>query len=228
MLSPVTVIGGAGRTGRLVVSSLRRQGADVRVLSRDPRHARQALPADVPFYRGDVRDADTLADALRDAVGVVFNVEPGTADSGPDRPEATMYEGVQNVLKACLSSGGSPHIVLVSQIYVTRKNHPMNQWGHLLDWRLRGEDAIRGSGLPYTIVRPGWLTDELGGSTGIRFEQGDTGDGSISRADVAETCVQALISPAAARLTFEVFNEDGSPPGDWDAAFAALRKDPDQ
>lgn len=45
MLSPVTVIGGAGRTGRLVAAAIHRQGAGVRVLRRSPRRGRRALPA---------------------------------------------------------------------------------------------------------------------------------------------------------------------------------------
>jgi uncharacterized protein YbjT (DUF2867 family) len=114
--------------------------------------------------------------------------------------------------------------VLVSQIYVTRSNHSMNRYGHLLDWRLRGEDAVRESGFPYTVIRPSWLTNDPGRS-GIRLEQGDTGDGSVSRADVAEICLQALVCPSADRLTFEVYNEDGAAPDDWDKRFADLRKD---
>ncbi len=223
--SPVTVIGGTGRIGRLVVSSLHHQGAEVRVVSRNARHGSRVLPAGVRVFEGDVREPATITDPLRDAAGVVFSVEPGIASSGPDRPETTMYQGVQNVLRTCLSWPGRPHLVLVSQIYVTRENHPMNRYGRLLDWRLRGEDAIRTSGLPYTILRPSWLTDDPGGEKGIRFEQGDTGDGSVSRADVAETCVQALICPSANGVTCEMYNEDGLPPADWDKQFEMLLKD---
>jgi uncharacterized protein YbjT (DUF2867 family) len=224
---PVTVVGGAGRTGRLVVSALRKQDADVRVLTRDERRARGVLPDGVAVFTGDVRDPGTLAVPLRDVAGVVVIVEPGTANTGPDRPEATMYQGVRNVLEACAAGGTpGPRFVLVSQIYVTRSDHPMNQYGRLLDWRLRGEDAVRGSGLPYTIVRPSWLTDEPGGRTAVRLEQGDTGDGSVSRGDVAEACVQALGCPSAAHCTFEMYNEPGPPPAGWGRLFSALRKDP--
>ena len=225
MLSPITVIGGAGRTGRVVASLLRDRGSDVRVLTRDPRRARSVLADDIAVYAGDVRDPATLDEPLRALSGVVISVEPGTANSGPDRPETTMYQGVLNVLDACRRASVAPYVVLVSQIYVTRKNHPTNQYGHLLDWRLRGEDAIRESGFPYTVVRPSWLTNEPAGHQGIRLEQTDTGDGSVSRADIGEICVQAMICPSANGLTFEVYNEHGSPPGDWDKQFAVLRKD---
>lgn len=225
MANTVAVIGGAGRTGRLVVSLLREQAMDARVLSRDPQRARRALPADVGVCRGDVREPDTLPDLLQDVSGAIVIIEPGLASSGPGSPEATVYQGVRNILSACRPGPDGPRVVLVSQIYVTRKDHSMNRSGRLLDWRLAGEDAVRQSGFPYTVVRPGWLTNEPGGSQGIRLEQGDTGDGSVSRADIAQVCVQALRSPSADRLTFEVFNESGSPPGDWERRFAGLLKD---
>jgi uncharacterized protein YbjT (DUF2867 family) len=168
-----------------------------------------------------VRTGAGLAEALEGARAVVYSVEPGTAQSGADRPETTMYRGILNVLEHC-----GPHterFVLVSQIYVTRSGHPVNQYGRLLDWRLRGEDAVRASGVPYTVVRPSWLTGSPGGGR-VRLEQGDRGDGQISRADAAAACVHALTEPAAAGKTFELYNEPG-PARPWPELFAALAPD---
>ena len=68
-------------------------------------------------------------------------------------------------------------------------------------------------------------TDEPGGQGAIRFEQGDTGDGQVSREDVAEVCVQSLLVPEAQGKTFEVFNEQGNPPTDWVGVFRFLGSD---
>ena len=57
------------------------------------------------------------------------------------------------------------------------------------------------------------------------MEQGDTGEGRISREDVAEVCVRALAHDEARGKTFEIYNEPGPPPGDWASAFAALSPD---
>jgi uncharacterized protein YbjT (DUF2867 family) len=90
--------------------------------------------------------------------------------------------------------------------------------------RRRAEPVLRESGLPYTIVRPSWLTDP-GGQGAIRLERGDTGDGSVSREDVAETVVQALGHAEARGKTFEPYAEPGTAPRDWASLFSGLSPD---
>ncbi|MFJ5776482.1 SDR family oxidoreductase [Streptomyces sp. NPDC093094] len=223
MQNPIAVVGGAGRLGTRVTRRLTEQGHRVRVVSRRPQSGR--LPLGVELHRADVRYADSLTPALRGCAGVVFTVEPGTADSGPDSPETTMHDGVRNVLAAATAQGERPHVVLVSQIFVTRREHPMNSYGRLLDWRLRGEDAVRASGLPYTVIRPSWLTDDAFAGAGVRLEQDDRGDGWVSRGAVAEACVQALRVPEAVGKTFELYNEPGEAPHDWSPLYRRLTPD---
>ncbi|MFE9251228.1 SDR family oxidoreductase [Streptomyces sp. NPDC007088] len=223
MHSPIAVIGGAGRTGVLITGRLHEQGRPVRVVSRTPQRA--VLPPGVERRSADVRYTESLGPALRDCSAIVFAVEPGTADSGPHSPETTVYDGVRNVLAAAAEGGRRPHIVLVSQIYVTRREHPMNAYGRLLDWRLRGEDEVRASGLPYTVVRPSWLTDGEVAGARVRLEQHDRGSGWVSRKSVAEACVQSLLLPVASGRTFELYNEPGQEPTDWAPLFAQLIPD---
>jgi uncharacterized protein YbjT (DUF2867 family) len=226
MISPVTVVGGAGRTGRLVAEELLAAGVEVRVASRSAtRTATDLVARGAAAFDVDVRqDGPSLAAALADTAAVVYSVEPGTANSGPNRPETTMYQGVQHVLAHCAAP---TRFVLVSSIYVTRSEHQFNEWGRLLDWRLRGEDAVRASGLPYTVVRPGWLVNDRS-RRGVRLEQGDRGDGQITRADVARACVQALVCTQAIGVTFELFNRSSGPaPADWEPLFAKLTRDTD-
>jgi len=122
------------------------------------------------------------------------------------------------------SDGAAPHVVMVSQIYITRPEAYPEVRDTIIA-RGRAEEALRESGLPYTIVRPSWLTNDPGGREGVRLEQGDAGDGRVSREDVAEACVQALANGEARGKTFELYNGPGEPPGDWDPLFAALSAD---
>ena len=39
----------------------------------------------------------------------------------------------------------------------------------LMDEKLKGEEALRASGVPYTIVRPGGLTDQPGGKAKLTW-----------------------------------------------------------
>ena len=109
-----------------------------------------------------------------------------------------------------------PQFVLVSSAGVTRPGRPginleeeppavrlNDQLGGILTWKLKGEDSLRASGIPYTIIRPCALTETAGGKELI-FEQGDNIRGKISREDVAELCVQALKQTKACNVTFEV------------------------
>lgn len=109
-----------------------------------------------------------------------------------------------------------PQFVQISSAGVTRPNRPginleeeppavrlNEQLGGILTWKLRGEDAIRSSGLTYTIIRPCALTEEPGGKT-LKFEQGDNIRGKVSREDIAELCLQALEEPKLSNVTFEV------------------------
>jgi uncharacterized protein YbjT (DUF2867 family) len=158
---------------------------------------------------------------MQGAEGAVVIVESSNSDDAPNSPERAHYGGMRNVISAVSSDA---RVVLVSQIYITRpERYP--EVRNVIEWRRRAEEALRESGLPYTIVRPSWLTGEPGGSQGLRFEQGDTGDGQVSREDVAEVCVEALLNDEARGKTFEVYNEPGSPPEDWAAAFATLSPD---
>ncbi len=131
-----------------------------------------------------------------------------------------------------------PQFILVSSAGVTRPGRPginleeeppavrlNDQLGGILTWKLKGEDSLRESGIPYTIIRPCALTEEAGGKALI-FEQGDNIRGKISREDVAEICVQALKQSKARNVTFEVKEGENSAIYiEWERLFAQLNPD---
>jgi uncharacterized protein YbjT (DUF2867 family) len=100
-----------------------------------------------------------------------------------------------------------------------------DQLGGILTWKLRGEDAVRESGVPYTIIRPCALTEEPGGKA-LVFEQGDNIRGKVSREDIADLCVQVLEQPKACYLTFEVKEAESSNGSrNWESLFSSLKPD---
>jgi NAD(P)H-binding len=80
--------------------------------------------------------------------------------------------------------------------------------GGTLNWKYKGEQAVRASGLPYCVVRPTGLISEAEDGEDkepytVEFAQGDAISGRLSRADVAAVVSAALQRPYAADTTFE-------------------------
>lgn len=222
----VLVAGATGQTGQLIVSELLASGYEVRALVRDTVKARKILGDKVEIVVGDIKDPATLGPAFAGTDAVISAVGARGA-KGPDRPEAIDYEGVRNLVDAAVNAR-SQQFVLVSSRSVTQPDNPLNKlFGNVLIWKLKGEDALRASGVPYTIVRPGGLTNGPGGDKELVFEQGDSvrGQTTITRADLARITVQALRYPEARNRTFETSARAGSPETDWRARFAALQPD---
>ncbi|MGF1677424.1 MAG: CIA30 family protein [Rivularia sp. (in: cyanobacteria)] len=131
-----------------------------------------------------------------------------------------------------------PQFILVSSAGVTRPGRPginleeeppavklNDQLGGILTWKLKGEDTLRASGIPYTIIRPCALTEEPGGKELI-LEQGDNIRGKISREDIAKLCVQSLQEPSACNVTFEVKQgENNSSYIDWEELFKTVNRE---
>jgi uncharacterized protein YbjT (DUF2867 family) len=226
---PLTVLvaGATGRTGRRVVAQLRERGHQVRAFVRDEQRARERLGEDLEFVVGDVREPDALASAF-DGVDAVISAigSSGRAKDPGNTPEAVDYMGVRNLVDGAAAAGVG-RFVLVSSMGVTVAGHPLNQmFDDILQWKYKGEQHLRASGLPYTIIRPAGLTEDAGGAVGVKLMAEDEGEGFIPRADVATACIEALQHEAAANKTFSMLSDGDSPPGgDWAARFAAIPVD---
>jgi uncharacterized protein YbjT (DUF2867 family) len=221
----VLVAGATGQTGRLVVQQLAAEGFTVRALVRDKAKAEE-LGAGVELVQGDVKDPASLAAAFT-GVDAVVSAIGARAAKGPDSPEFIDYQGVKNLAEAAARARVG-QFVLVSSRSVTQENHPLNKmFGDVLKWKLQGENALRASGVPYTIVRPGGLLNGPARQKTVVFSQGDTetGQTTITRADVADICVQALRHPEARNRTLEAHSVAGPAVSDWRALFAALKPD---
>jgi len=221
----VLVAGATGGTGQQIVRELNASGYRVRALVRDPESARTVLGDSVEYATGDVRARPTI-DAAMKGVRYAISAIGATRKDPANGPEFVDFQGVRNLADAA-AAAKLDQLVVVSSAGVTQKDHVLNRmFDNVLVWKGKGEEAVRASGVPYTIARPGGLTDKPGGQSGVRLEQGDKGTGFISRGDVARVCVAALKSPAARNRTFELYSAPSSSPAmDWDEAFGKLAAD---
>ena len=200
----VAIFGGTGGVGRWLLAIARENGDHVKVLVRD----RHKLPSDlgaIGVLEGDVRDREAV-DVTVAGSDVVFS-----ALGGDGLGKTTVYsEGTANIIAAMKRSGATRLLAVSSagvdddpnmSFLARRVFLPLLLRNVLADMRVM-EREIEASGLVYTIVRPGRLTD--GPRTGLyrandRFvpERGR----EISRADVADFMYRVVVDERTLRKT---------------------------
>ena len=218
---PVLVVGATGRTGRLIVARLIERGVPVRALVRDAARGAEILPAGVEQFVGDVRRSETLAEPVAGAQAVVI-ASCSSADPG-NEAETVEYFGTGHLVEQA-AAAGVEQVIFVSSIHATRPEHYQNVEPTSLGWKARAEEVVRGSGVPYCIVRPGWLTDEAGGEP-LAVSQGDTTEGRISRADLAEACAELLFCAEATGKSIDLVAAPAGQTGGLRTAVGALSPD---
>lgn len=223
----VLVIGATGRTGREVVLKSLEAGYRVRALVRDELRARASLGSEVTLIVGDVRTGEGITKAIDGADFIVSALGSNVRNDPSNTPELVDYGGVRRLAEKAAESK-IRHFVLVSSMGATHRDHPLNRmYSNILTWKLKGEDTLKASGVPYTIVRPGGLTEARGGEFLPTMMQGDdlSRQGRIARADVAAIAVAALDRPEAMNKTFEVIASDATGQPDWATLFGSLNAD---
>lgn len=213
----ILLVGGTGSIGRHVARVAQAAGHSIRILSR---HEGENVVV------GDLTDASTLTDAVRDIDAVVFT--HGTHGGGTGFRDVD-YGGVRGVLEAI---GDRPvRIALMTAIGVTYREGADSRATTSHDWKRRSERLVRASGHPYTIVRPAWFDYNDDDQHELHFLQGDTrhagspADGAIARSQIAEVLIASLTSDAAKSKTFELNAEHGPAQSDLEPLFAALAAD---
>ena len=194
----VLIFGATGGTGRQLISQARDRGHTVTAFARDP----AALEGDgVRVVRGDALDADAVARAIPDHDAVLCALGRPAA-----RPGRVRSRGTQNIVRA-MQASGTRRLVCQSALGIggTRRQLPPRYRWLLVPLLLRPtfaeherqEAVVRDSGLDWTIVRAGALTD--GGDTPTP-RHGPAAAGrdiafEISRPDVAAFMLDQLEAP---------------------------------
>jgi uncharacterized protein YbjT (DUF2867 family) len=119
---------------------------------------------------------------------------------------------------------GVRRVVLVSSLCSGRWRHPLNLFGLILVWKRIGEKSLESSGLDWTVIRPGGLSEreEEVDAEGIVYSQADQQESnSIPRRLVARCCVDALHMPASIGKVIEVTSAADQPKISLDQALAS-------
>ncbi len=192
--SSVLVFGGTGRLGSEVVKALLDDGHAVTVFAR-PSSARKRLEGlPVSFVVGDVLDADQVAqrvaeaapDVIVDALGRGDAPVSFYADSGRNIAQAASAAGVrQLILHGSVGAGDS------AAAYPSGRFSRMQK---LFEAKTAGENAVRESGVPFTIIRHmRLLSHGTGPSDGLELVADETVGGTVSRVDLGAVTVQCVM-----------------------------------
>lgn len=151
----ILVAGGTGFLGRAIVSALRYDGHEVRVLSRGEKPNPFVKDRGVGLVTGDVRDAGTLGEAMAGVGTLVIAVQFPGHPVEVKRKGLTYDEfdrkGTENLVAAAKKASVS-RVVYVSGAGVGQ--------GRGEEWfaaKEKAEAAVRNSGLTWTILRPSWV-----------------------------------------------------------------------
>ena len=207
----MAVSGASGKTGFRVAEELVYQQFTPRLLLQPSSVVPPSL-IELDQRRLTLSDQSGLEASLEgvDALVIATGARPSIDLSGPMRVDAL---GVRRQVEACRRVGVS-RVVLVSSLCSGRVWHPLNLFGLILIWKRIGEAALERSGLDWTVIRPGGLSERESDldSEGLLLTGPDQQDSaSIPRRLVARCCVDALKTPESIGRILEVTSRPDLP-----------------
>jgi len=149
----ILVVGGIGSPGSHVATALRMVGYGVRVMASDASLERTERPANVEFATADAISGDGIGEAVAGCVGVHIGAVVGGGSGDVHEAEAV---GTANIVAAAREASVE-RITYVSGSTVSERN----AWYPGTRAKLRAEEIVRESGIPYTIFCPSWIMESL-------------------------------------------------------------------
>ena len=195
----IVIAGGHGQIAMRLHPLLTARGHQVRALIRNPHHADEVRQAGAEPVLCDLEAEDDLATAVGPADAVVFAAGAGPG-SGAARKLTKDRDGAIKLIDAA-RRGGIRRYVMISGMHAEEPRGD-EVFQTYLRAKAEADEALRRSGLDYTIVRPRRLTDDPGRGRvrlGARLPRGE-----IPRDDVAVVVAHVLETPATAGWQFDV------------------------
>jgi uncharacterized protein YbjT (DUF2867 family) len=187
----VAVAGGHGKIALRLLRLLSERGDSGLGLIRNTDHASDLEAVGAMPVGADLEnlDPDAIATSIAGCDAVVFAAGAGPG-SGPARKRTVDYGGAVKLIQACKSEGIRRYL-MVSAMGVRDPGARGPEMQPYYEAKLDADKALAASGLDYTIVRPGRLTDDPGTGLIETAEQLDR-IGGIPREDVAATLAACL------------------------------------
>lgn len=194
----VLVIGANGKLGRLIVEKLKSTSFESVAMIRKKEQAKYFENLGVHSIVADLEE--DFEHVFHDIDAVVFSAGSGS-HTGPDKTIIVDQEGAIESIELAKKHGVKRYIM----VSALRADNPKQATSikHYLYAKHRADEYLKSSGLTYTIIRPGLLTNDPG--TGrVNLQEKLQTRGKIPREDVASVVVHLLNNPEAKNKTFEL------------------------
>jgi uncharacterized protein YbjT (DUF2867 family) len=196
----VVVAGGHGQIGLRLLRLLASGGHSARGLVRNPDHVPDVAEVGAEAVVCDMEALEDLSGCCTGADAVVFAAGAGPG-SGPERKRTVDLGAAVKLMDV-----GVRRYVMVSAISAGRPEEWSEPMRPYYEAKAEADRRLEESGLDYTIVRPGSLTDDPGSGrvtvgTGLAYAD-------IPRDDVAAVLLAVLVTPASIGKTFELVSGD--------------------
>jgi len=202
-MSTIAIAGGHGKIALILGRLLAERGDTARGLIRNPDQADDLRAAGIEPVVCDLEADGDVAAAVRGADAVVFAAGAGPG-SGDARKKTVDLGGAVKLIEAAKAEGISRYLIVSSMGAEKAPADGAEGFGAYLRAKFEADEAVRASGLDYTVVRPGGLIDDPG--TGLVTIAEDTGRGQIPRADVAAVLLACLDTPSTIGQSFDVIS----------------------
>jgi NADH dehydrogenase len=213
----ILVVGATGLLGAEICQLLAAAGKPFRALVRatspaDRVGALHAMGAEL--VTGDLKDRGSLDAACQGVRAVITTASAMLSSQAGDSIEAVDQAGHLDLIDAANGAGVSRFV------YVSYSGN-VDQASPLTTAKRTVEQALKSSGLTYTILRPSffmemWLSPRLGfdfaDSRATTYGFGERPISFISVEDVAQFAVESLGSTAAQNATFELGGQEAVSP----------------
>lgn len=194
-MEKVLVAGANGTTGKKIISIIKESN------KYEP-YAMVRKEEEIPYFQNNgigtiLADLENDVSQTTDGMDrVIF-----AAGSGGKKVKEVDQEGAKKLMDSAKKNGIKKFVMLSSM--GADKPEEADEIKDYLKAKHNADEHLKQSGINYTIVRPGSLTNEDGKGK-IKLDQNLNMPGEISRRDVAETLVGALDDSVAKNKTFEI------------------------
>jgi len=198
-MEKVLVAGANGTTGKKIISILKNSDKYEPVaMVRREEQASSFKNEGVKSILADLED--DISQTTKGMDRVVF-----TAGSGGKNVVEVDQKGAEKLIDASRNHGIKKFVMLSSM--GANKPEEASELKEYLKAKHNADEHLKNSGIDYTIVRPGRLTNNEGKGK-IKLDKNLNKSGEISRQDVAETLVGSLEDTIGKNKTFEILEGD--------------------